>query len=95
MRKRLALLPVLWFKNGLNKMGLNMGNNYELRYYKEICDIQRQHISGEISKEEMDSRCEIERQKYISYLHQKNLELQQDIENQMRVTALMESIGKK
>lgn len=76
-------------------MGLNMGNNYELRYYKEICDIQRQHISGEISKEEMDARCEIERQKYISYLHQKNLELQQGIENQMRVTALMESIGKK
>lgn len=76
-------------------MGLNMGNNYELRYYKEVCDIQRQHISGEISKEEMDSRCEIERQKYISYLHRKNLELQQDIENQMRVTALMESIGKK
>ena len=95
MRKRLALLPVLWFKNGLNKMGLNMGNNYELLYYKEICDIQRQYIIGEISKEEMDSRCEIARQKYISYMYQKNLELQQDIENQMRVTALIESIGKK
>lgn len=72
-----------------------MENNYELRYYKEICDIQRQCISGEISKSEMDSRCEIERQKYISYLHRKNLELQQDIENQMRVTAMIESIWKK
>ena len=72
-----------------------MENNYELQYYKEICDIQRQHISGEISKEEMESRCEIERQKYISYLHRKNSELHQGIENQMRVTALIESIGKK
>lgn len=72
-----------------------MGNNYELQYYKEICDIQRQYIIEEISKEEMDSRCEIERQKYISYLRRKNLELQQDIENQIRVTALIESIGKK
>ena len=91
----MELLPVLWFKNGLNKMGLNMENNYELRYYKEICDIQRQYISEEISKEEMDSRCEIERKKYISYLHRKILGLQQDIENQMRVTSLIESIGKK
>ena len=76
-------------------MGLNMENNYELRYYKEICDIQRQYISEEISKEEMDSRCEIERQKYISYLHRKNSELHHGIENQMRVTALIESICKK
>ena len=76
-------------------MGLNMENNYELKYYKEICDIQRQYIREEISKEEMDSLCEIERQNYISYLHRKNLELQQDIENQIRVTALIESIGKK
>ena len=72
-----------------------MENDYEIRYYKEICDIQRQYISEEISKEEMDSRCEIERKKYISYLHRKNLELQRDVENQMRVTALIESIGKK
>lgn len=72
-----------------------MDDNHELRYYKEICDIQSQYIKGEISKEEMDSRCEIERQKYISYLHQKNLELQQDIENQVRTTALIESIWKK
>lgn len=72
-----------------------MENDYELRYYKEICDIQRQHISGEISREETDSLCEIERQKYISYLNQKNLELQQDIENQMRAKALIELIGKK
>lgn len=71
-----------------------MENNYELQYYKEICDIQSQYIKGEISKEEMDSRCEIERQKYISYLHRKNLELQHDIENQMRVTALIKSMGK-
>ncbi len=76
-------------------MGLNMESNYELRYYKEICDIQRQYIREEISKKEMESRCEIERQKYISYLHRKNLELQQDIENQMRVTSLIESIGEK
>lgn len=72
-----------------------MESDYELRYYKEICDIQRQYINEEISKEEMDSLCEIERQKYISYLHRKNLELQRDVENQMRVTALVESIGKK
>lgn len=72
-----------------------MENDYELRYYKEICDIQRQYIIEEISKEEMDSRCEIERQKYISYLHRKNSELHQGIENQMRVTALIESIGRK
>lgn len=72
-----------------------MENDYELRYYKDICYIQRQYISEEISKEEMDSRCEIERQKYISYLHRKNLELQQDIENQMRLTALIESVWKK
>lgn len=72
-----------------------MENDYELRYYKEICDIQRQYIGGEISKEEMDSRCEIERQKYISYLHRKNMELQQDIENQMRVTAVIKSVWKK
>ena len=72
-----------------------MENDYELRYYKEICDIQRQYIGEEISKEEMDSRCEIERQKYISYLHRKNLEFKQDFENQMRVTALIENMGRK
>lgn len=69
-----------------------MENDCELRYYKDICDIQRQYISGETSKEEIDSRCEIERQKYISYLHRKNLELQQDIENQTRLTALIDSV---
>lgn len=72
-----------------------MENNYELQHYKEICNIQSQYIRGDISKEELDSRCEIERQKYISYLHKTNLKLQQDVENQMRVTALIESIGRK
>lgn len=72
-----------------------MENNYELQYYKETCDIQSQYIKGEISKEEMDSRCEIERQKYISHLQERNLKLQQDIENQMRVTALIESVWRK
>lgn len=72
-----------------------MENDYELRYYKEICDIQRQHISGEISREEMDSLCEIERQKYISYLNERNLQLHRDIENQRLVTAMIESIWKK
>ena len=71
-----------------------MENDYELRYYKEICDIQRQHISGEISREEMDSRCEIENQKYISVLKERNLQLQKDMENQTRISALIESIGK-
>ena len=74
---------------------MNIGSEYELQHYKEICDIQSRYIQGNISKEEMDSRCEIERQKYISYLHERNLKLQQDIENQMRVTALIESIGRK
>ena len=74
---------------------MNIDNGYELQYYKETCNIQSQYIKGEISKEEMDSRCEIERQKYISYLHRKNLELQRDIENQIRVTAMIESIWKK
>ena len=72
-----------------------MENNYELRYYKEICDIQSQYIRGDILKEELDSRCEIERQKYISHLNERNLQLQRDIENQMRVTAMIESIWKK
>lgn len=72
-----------------------MENDYVLQYYKEICNIQNQYIKGDISKEELDSRCEIERQKYISYLNNKNLQLQRDIENQMQVTALIESIGKK
>ena len=74
---------------------MNIGNEYELQHYKEICDIQRQYIKGNISKEEMDSRCEIERQKYISYLREINLKLQKDIENQIRTTALIESIGRK
>ena len=74
---------------------MNIGNEYELQHYKEICDIQRQYIKGNISKEEMDSRCEIERQKYISYLREINLKLQEDIENQIRTTALIESIGRK
>lgn len=72
-----------------------MENDYELRYYKEICDIQSQYIKGDISKEELDSRCEIERQKYISHLNERNLQLQRDIENQMRLTAMIESIWKK
>ena len=69
--------------------------NYELKYYENICNIQGQYIKGEISKEELDSRCEIERQKYISYLNERNLQLHQDIENQRRVTAMIESIWKK
>lgn len=72
-----------------------MENNYELRYYKEICNIQSQYIKGEISKEELDSQCEIERQKYISHLHERNLKLQQDIENQMRTSALIKAIWGK
>lgn len=74
---------------------MNIGNEYELQHYKEICDIQSQYIKGNISKEEMDSRCEIERQKYISYLLEINLKLQKDIENQIRTTALIESTGRK
>ena len=74
---------------------MNIGNEYELQHYKEICDIQRQYIKGNISKEEMDSRCEIERQKYISYLREINLKLQKDIENRIRTTALIESTGRK
>ena len=69
--------------------------NYELKYYENICNIQSQYIKGEISKEELDSRCEIERQKYISYLNERNLQLHRDIENQRRVTAMIESIWKK
>lgn len=69
--------------------------NYELKYYENICNIQRQYIKGDISKEELDSRCEIERQKYISYLNERNLQLHRDIENQRLVTAMIESIWKK
>ena len=76
-------------------MKKKVDDNHELRYYKEICDIQSQYIKGEISKEELDSRCEIERQKYISYLNERNLQLHRDIENQRRVTAMIESIWKK
>lgn len=72
-----------------------MENNYELQQYKEICNIQSQYIRGDISKEELDSRCEIERQKYISYLNERNLQLQRDIENQRRVAAMIESTWKK
>ena len=69
--------------------------NYELKYYENICNTQRQYIKGDISKEELDSRCEIERQKYILHLNKRNLQLQRDIENQIRVTAMIESIWKK
>ena len=69
--------------------------NYELKYYEKICNIQSQYIKGDISKEELESRCEIERKKYISHLNERNLQLQRDIESQMRVTAMIESIWKK
>lgn len=74
---------------------MNIGDGYELNYYKSICDTQAKYISGEISKEELDSRCEIENQKYISVLKERNLQLQKDMENQIRIAALIESIGKK
>ena len=64
----------------------------ELSYYKSICDIQKQHIKGEISKEEMDALCSVEREKFMSFLTERNLQLQRDIENQMRTSALIKTI---
>lgn len=64
----------------------------ELSYYKSICDIQKQHINGEISKEEMESLCGIERQKFMSWLNERNLKLQRDIEKQIRKSALIKSV---
>lgn len=67
----------------------------ELKYYKIVCEIQSQYIKGEISKEELDSKCEIARLEYISFLNQKNLQIQKEIESQKRMTIMMEEMWKK
>lgn len=66
----------------------------ELQYYKNICDLQQKYIIGNISKEELDSRCEIERLEYISRLNKKNLQIQKEIDSQKRMTIMMENIWK-
>ncbi len=68
---------------------MNDLRDYELKYYKEICNIQRQYIKGEISKDEMDSICDMERKKFMSWLNEKNLQLKSEIENQMRANTLI------
>ena len=74
---------------------MNIGDGYELNYYKSICDTQAKYISGEISKEEMDALCSVEREKFMSFLTERNLQLQRDIENQMRTSALIKAIWGK
>ena len=69
--------------------------NDELQYYKNICDLQQQYIRGEISKEELESKCEIKRLEYISLLNLRNLQIQEQIEGQKRMTIMMEDIWKK
>ena len=78
-------------------MEVNMDDlaSRELSYYKNVCDIQKQHINGEISKEEMETLCSIERQKFMSFLTERNLQLQRDIENQIRTSALIKAIWGK
>jgi hypothetical protein len=69
-----------------------ISQNDELQYYKNICDLQQKYITGNMSKEELDSKCEIERLEYISRLNKKNLQIQKEIESQKRMTAIMEKM---
>lgn len=54
---------------------MEMKENYEIIYLRNVCDIQSAFIDEKISKDEYKQKMEIERLKYISYLEEQNTKL--------------------
>lgn len=48
---------------------------FELKYYQTVCQIQDDYIKEKITKTECEQKLEIERLKYISYLQMANRQL--------------------
>lgn len=58
----------------------NIENNFDLRYYQAVCQIQDDYIRGMITKEEFEQKLEIERLKQIIYLTEKVEKLKRNME---------------
>ena len=58
----------------------NIENNFDLRYYQAVCQIQDDYIKRKITKEEFEQKLEIERLKQIIYLTEKVEKLKRNIE---------------
>ena len=73
----------------------NIENNFELRYYQTICQIQDDCIKEKITKEECEQKLEIERLKYISYLQMQNRQLIAQMEHEERMRKALSEIDKE
>ena len=58
----------------------NIENNFDLRYYQAVCQIQDDYIKGKVTKEEFEQKLEIERLKQIAYLTEKIEKLKRNME---------------
>ena len=59
-----------------------MTDDFELRYYQTVCQIQDDFIKDKISKKECEQKLEIERLKFIEYLKIKNQHIILEKKNQ-------------
>ena len=73
---------------------LDNTNNFELRYYQTICQIQDDYIKGKISKKECEEKIEIERLKFISYLQIQSEQITKQIEQAEEMKKILTEIDK-
>lgn len=73
---------------------LDNTNNFELRYYQTICQIQDDYIKDKISKKECEEKIEIERLKFISYLQIQSEQITKQIEQAEEMKKILTEIDK-
>lgn len=72
----------------------NIENNFDLRYYQAVCQIQNDYIKGKVTKEEFEQKLEIERLKQIIYLIEKVEKLKRNMEAEHFVQQAISIVSK-
>ena len=72
-----------------------MTDDFELRYYQTVCQIQDDCIKDKISKKECEQKLEIERLKFIEYLKIKNKHIILEKKNQEMIQHFFDELKKR
>lgn len=72
----------------------NIENNFDLRYYQAVCQIQDDYIKRKITEEEFEQKLEIERLKQIIYLTKEAEKLKKNMEAKHFVQQAISIISK-
>lgn len=67
-------------------------DNYELIYYRNICEIKDDFINERISKTEYEQKMEIERLQFIEYLQRKDFILRTETIREAQTQEFIKSI---